>query len=45
MFSIDEEKAFDSVCHAYLFRTMEVFSLGSGFISWVELLYCESGGG
>lgn len=45
LFSIDQEKAFDRVCHVthdFMFKTMELFGLGSGFKSWVKLLY--SGG-
>ena len=37
--SIDQEKAFDRVDHGYLFRMLNAFGLGDGFISWVRLLY------
>ena len=37
--SIDQEKAFDRVDHGYLFRMLNAFGHGEGFISWVRLLY------
>ena len=39
LLSIDQEKAFDKVDHNYLFKTLEAFGVGTGFVSWVKLLY------
>ena len=39
LISIDQEKAFDRVDHGYLFRMLNAFGLGDGFISWARLLY------
>ena len=39
LLSLDQEKAFDRVDDAFLFRIMSHVGFGSSFISWVKLLY------
>lgn len=39
---LDQEKAFDRVDHDFLFKTMEAFGIGKGFIKWVQVLYCNA---
>ena len=35
---IDHEKAFDSVSHSFLLRTLKQFDFGPAFISWIETI-------
>ena len=39
---LDQEKAFDRVDHAFLFKTMDAFGIGPSFIKWVEVLYSNA---
>ena len=39
LFSIDFEKAFDSLNFSFLIRVLEAFNFGVEFISWVKVLY------
>ena len=41
LFPIDQEKAFDRVDHSFLFKTLEAFGFGEGFLSSVRLLYTD----
>ena len=37
--SIDQLKAFDRVCHAFLFKTLAKFSFGPTFLRWIHTIY------
>ena len=39
---LDQEKAFDRVNHAFLYRTLHAFGFGRTFIQWVQLLYSNA---
>ena len=38
---VDFEKAFDSVSWSFLKKSLNFFNLGSEFIRWVEVFYCD----
>ena len=39
---LDQEKAFDRVNHAFLYKTMEAFGIGKEFINWIKVLYSNA---
>ena len=39
---LDQEKAFDRVNHALLFKAMRRYNIGDPFIRWVEQLYADA---
>lgn len=39
---IDQEKAFDRVNHAFLYKVLRKFGVGDWFIHWVELIYSNA---
>ena len=39
---LDQEKAFDRVDHAFLFRTMKAFGIGESFLNWIRQLYSNA---
>jgi len=39
LISIDQEKAFDRVEHQYLWKTLDAFGFGPGFIGVIKVLY------
>jgi exonuclease III len=41
IFSIDFEKAFDSVNWDFLFKTLKMFNFGDKFISFIKTMYCN----
>ena len=42
LFSTDNEKAFDSVDHTFLFSTLEKFGLGFEFMKWIKTLISDT---
>ena len=41
LLSLDQEKAFDRVDHAFLIRTLTKFGFGPSFCQWVGIFYCN----
>ena len=41
LFLLDQEKAFDSISHEYVFYSLKQFGFGETFISHVSLLYSD----
>ncbi|TWW57318.1 Transposon TX1 uncharacterized 149 kDa protein ORF 2 [Takifugu flavidus] len=41
LISLDQEKAFDRVEHAFLWKVMERFRFSPGFIAMIRVLYCD----
>ena len=39
---LDQEKAFDRVNHAFLYKTMRAFGIGPVFIQWIRKIYCNA---
>jgi len=39
LISLDQEKAYDKICHDYLWKTLEKFNLPNNFIHTVKVLY------
>ena len=39
---LDQEKAFDRVNHNFLYKVMDVFGFGQGFIGWIKKLYSNA---
>ena len=39
---LDQEKAFDRVNHDFLFKVMEGFGIGPGFINWNKMIYSNA---
>ena len=39
---LDQEKAFDRVNHAFLYKTMRAFGIGPVFIHWIRLIYSNA---
>ena len=39
---LDQEKAFDRVNHAFLFKVMEAFGIGPQYINWIKKIYANA---
>ena len=39
LIAVDFEKAFDSISHKFLFKTLEYFGFGENLCSWIKTLY------
>ena len=42
LFFSDFEKAFDSLDHAFMFKSLKHFNFGDDFLNWVKLFYSDS---
>jgi len=39
---VDFEKAFDSVCHNFIFKTLDMFNFGESFKRWIRVFYNDT---
>ena len=42
LFTLDQEKAFDRVNHAFLIKVLQKFGFGPNFCNWINTLYTEN---
>ena len=42
IFFADFEKAFDSIDHDFIFKSLNYFNFGNSFINWIKLFYKDA---